>query len=122
MKTKETDIMIHFLHRPSMYLGKINMETIKSFMNGAAFGKIEGPHWTSLLSDFLVHEYSITKPAAGWSYQVNVYAEKNKIEWVDAFKDAMLKMIEKSDLIAYTTELEKMNNKYKKQLTKPKQH
>ncbi len=90
MKTNESEIMIHFLHRPGMYVRTINKDTIVVFMHGMVMEKLKEPQWTSLLTDFLEDELKIVKRAMGWSYQVEVYAKRNEQDWIDGFKDVML--------------------------------
>ncbi|SEL08087.1 hypothetical protein SAMN04487910_1653 [Aquimarina amphilecti] len=97
MKPLETERMIHFLYRMSMYVSNVSRDNIVSFMHGADFGKCSEPHWTKLLNEFILIEYKIEGRAIGWSYQVELFSKQEGIEWTEGFKKLMLEMINKSD-------------------------
>jgi len=47
MKKRDTETMICFLYRMSMYIHPINRDTVVSFMHGIDLGMKKEPQWTS---------------------------------------------------------------------------
>ncbi|TPN80970.1 hypothetical protein [Aquimarina algicola] len=110
MKRFETEKMIHFLYRMSMYLPDMTKDNIVSFMHGIDLGKEGEPHWTKLLDEFIAIEYKVEERAMGWPYHVEMLSEREGIEWNEGFKKLMLEMINKSDQIPFTKKMQKWIN------------
>lgn len=109
-KRTETKNMLHFLHRTSMYIHPIYRDTVVAFMHGVDFGKYDKMEsWCTHLTTFISSKYEIFGGALGWPNQIEIYAKKYKIDWVEAFKILMLQLIEESDQIPYTKSLKVIN-------------
>ncbi|WP_075341127.1 hypothetical protein [Tenacibaculum agarivorans] len=111
MKEIEIERMIHFLYRMQMYILDSNKENIISFMHGADFGKLNDPFWTQLLHNFISNKYQIDGGAMGWPYQVEVFSNREKIEWTEGFIKLMIKMIRESDEIPFTEDTQELIKK-----------
>lgn len=111
VKQVETEKMIHFLYRMSMYIGDITKDNIVSFMHGVDFGKQSDPYWTKLLSEFILHEYKMEEKAMGWQYLIGLWSKRKGITWEEGFKELMLEMIDKSDSIPFTIKMKNWINK-----------
>lgn len=109
IKTIETEKILHFLHRPSMYVGNVSRSTIVSFMHGVDFGRRRQPHWTVLLKEFISTHHQIDGGALGWPNQVCIYSHRHDIDWISGFRILRLEMIEKSNEIPYTEKLKRIN-------------
>ena len=82
------------------------------------FAKSWEPYWTNLLNDFLESKYSIYGGAIGWPNQVEIYAKSNGLEWTKAFKTLMLELIQESNVITFTVELQELNKTLSKREVK----
>lgn len=110
MKRLETEKMIHFLYRMSMYVGDVTKDNIISFMHGADFGKSSEPYWTKLLNEFILTEYKTDGLSRGWSYQVELLSKRDGINWNEGFKKLMMEMINKSNKIPFTKKMQNWVN------------
>lgn len=109
MKRIESENMIHFLYRPSMYVGNVTRDNIVSFMHGTDFGKRKEPHWTKLLREFISIRFKINGGAMGWPNQVEIYCNREGLEWTEGFKKLMITMIKDSDQIPFTKAIKDLN-------------
>jgi hypothetical protein len=92
MTDREKEFFPYFIYRPNMYLfGKADEATTIAFIHGVEFGqqiyenKKNHTSFSSTLSNLLENEYKIKKGSLGWSYQVEMYAKKKKIDFSEAF-------------------------------------
>ena len=97
MTNKELKTLDLFINRTSMWINPIDRTTITSFIHGFEAGT-DNKFFTSLLKDYLESEHNIYGSNQGWPNQVLLYAEKNKLNWNDAFFElgrVIIKKIEK---------------------------
>lgn len=107
MNEKETELILYFIHRMPMYINPINRDTIVAFMTGLDVGRLPKKRLTHLLKEYIENEYNLFGSAKGWPYQIELFGQKKDLNWVIAFKTLMIELMESSEEIKWSNELEK---------------
>lgn len=84
MKEKEIEILEYLLDKTGLMVYPINKISIINFIYGFEAG-IGHNTFTSELKEYLEGKYDIYGSNPGWPRQVQLYAEKNNLEWSEAF-------------------------------------
>lgn len=89
----QIDTIQHFLERPGMYITKRDKEQVIAFIHGFEIGSKGTCDLTTRLSQWIEQQYRIKKKALGWSYQIQLYAEKKSVDWFDGFKELVEELL-----------------------------
>lgn len=91
MRETDLNIVMNFITRTGMFIGKVSDDSIISFIHGYEIGTDGKCNLTEPISELLSSQYSITKIATGWPGQIGEYAIKNEFDWITSFRKVVLK-------------------------------
>ena len=106
MTERQIEILLPFIYRMPLYLGKESKENITVFMHGFESGS-DSKYWTETLRNLLFEKYEIERVNSGWPYEIGVYAERESTSWIEAFKKLMIEIIMSSE--SYNPKLKELH-------------
>jgi hypothetical protein len=109
MRETDINILMYFITRTGMYVGKESKETITSFIIGYEVGANGNVRISEHISQLLSSEFNIEMQADGWLGQIERFADKNKKTWTSSFKEIVLKYF-------YRTQNFQIDSEFKKAL------
>ena len=86
MRDSDINIMSNFLSRMGMYICPSERESVVSFLTGYELGTDGLCTFTDTMSSILAEKYKIKLYATGWPDQLERFAEKNKMNWIQGFE------------------------------------
>jgi hypothetical protein len=87
MNNNDTDFFQNrFLPRIRMYIQPINKDTVVAFIYGYEQGRSQTCSFSEEMSMLLQDKHRIVKRAMGWPEQLQRYADKKGVDWIEAFQ------------------------------------
>jgi hypothetical protein len=107
MRETDINILMYFITRTGMYVGKESKETITSFIIGYEVGANGNVRISEHISQLLSSEFNIEMQADGWLGQIERFADKNKKTWTSSFKEIVLKYFYRTQNFQIDSEFKK---------------